>query len=465
MTRKAKYRVLIVDDEPAILEILSTLLADPGREVSLARSAADVESYFSEPAPDVVLLDWKLPDGDGMELLPRIKARWPAAQVILLTGQEASPEVVVEAMKRGAYHFKSKPFSGADLKQLVKTACSLRQVEDVTDEMAPVKSVLGETIHWPVARSAKMKEALRLTARVAPNDICILITGESGTGKEVIANLVHSLSLQAKGPLVKINCAALPRELIESELFGAIKGAYTGSVVSRNGLLAEASGGTLFLDEIAEMPIATQAKLLRVLQYKEFRPVGGTTTLKTNCRIIAATNREVMSAISESHLRADLYYRIGAITLHLAPLRERPEDILPLAELFIRRSAVHFNRQVAGLTPAAADIIQRYPWPGNVRQLENEMQRAVLMCERAQIGASDLSIEQPQKQEAKNQSPLERAEREVILSMLRECSGNKRETARKLGIARPTLYKKLADYGIEVPKPGSDEASVLVEDS
>jgi transcriptional regulator with PAS, ATPase and Fis domain len=298
---------------------------------------------------------------------------------------------------------------------------------------------------------------------VAPNDICILITGESGTGKEVIANLVHALSLQAKGPLVKINCAALPRELIESELFGSVKGAYTGSVASRKGLLAEASGGTLFLDEIAEMPLGTQAKLLRVLQYKEFRPVGGTVNTQANCRIIAATNREVLPAIKDAHLRADLYYRIGAITLHLAPLRERPEDILPLAELFIRRSAAQFKRPITGLTLAAVEAIQRFPWPGNIRQLENEMQRAVLMCEHAQIGVSDLSVELPHSQEIKLHSPLERAEKEVILAMLRECAGNKRETARKLGIARPTLYKKLADYGIEVSKSNGDESATLSE--
>ena len=462
MTRKANYRVLIVDDEPAVLEILSTLLAEPGRELSLARSAADMEGYFAEPPPDVVLLDWKLSDGDGMEMLPQLKVRWPAAQIILMTGQEATPKVIVEAIKRGAFHFQTKPFSGKDLKQLINTACALRREENVAEEMPPAKSVLGETIPWPVAHSPKMKEALRLTARVAPNDICLLITGESGTGKEVIANLVHALSLQAKGPMVKVNCANLSRDLIESELFGSIKGSYTGSIATRAGLLAEASGGTLFLDEIAEMPLGTQAKLLRVLQCKEFRPVGGTTTLKTNCRIIAATNREVMSAISESHLRADLYYRIGAITLHLAPLRERPEDIIPLAELFIRRSAVHFNRQVTGLTPDATTVIQRYPWPGNVRQLENEMQRAVLMGEHARIDVSDLSVALAQKEV---KSPLERAEKEVIVAMLRECAGNKRETARKLGIARPTLYKKLADYGIEIPKSNGDEAATLNEEA
>ena len=462
MTRKANFRVLVVDDDPSILELLSALLVEPGRDVMLAQSAADLESYYEEPAPDVVLLDWKLSDGDGMELLPHLKVRWPAAQIILMSGF-ASPEIIVEAIKRGAFHFKTKPFSGTDLKQLINTACALRRDNYVRDTMSPATSATGESIPWPVARSFKMKELLRLTARVAPNDICILITGESGTGKEVIANLVHALSLHAKGPMVRINCAALPRELIESELFGASKGAYTGATASRNGLLAEASGGTLFLDEIAEMPLGTQAKLLRVLQYKEYRPVGGTVNLQANCRIIAATNREVLPAIQESRLRADLYYRIGAITLHLAPLRERPEDILPLADLFISRSATQFNRKVVGLTPAAGEAIQLFPWPGNVRQLENEMQRAVLMCERDQIDVCDLAAELPADSDVKVHSPLERAEREVIVATLKECAGNKRETARKLGIARPTLYKKLADYGIETVKSHPSEAPQLSE--
>ncbi len=447
MTRKKTSRILVVDDDSAILELVYALLGAPGREVLLARSAADLEGYFEEPAPDVVLLDWRLPDGDGMELLPRLKVRWPAAQIILMSGY-ASTEVVVEAIKRGAYHFKTKPFSGADLKHLVDTACAVRRDDYAADSERSVAPD-GTEVSWPVARSLKMKEVLRFTARVASNDVSLLLTGESGTGKEVVGNLVHALSLRASGPMVTINCAALPAQLIESELFGVIKGAYTGAVATRHGLLREAEGGTLFLDEISEMPIGTQAKLLRVLQQKEFRPVGGTTNVKANCRIIASTNREPARAIAEGHLRADLFYRIGAISIHLPPLRERQEDILPLAQRFLQRCAVGKQSAIRGFSSAAEAALQRFPWPGNVRQLENEIQRAVLMCEGTLVEAHDLSAEVVSAPVVKMESALEQAEKGVIIAALRECGGSKRAAAKKLGIARATLQNKLKQYGIQ----------------
>jgi two-component system response regulator HydG len=436
MTRKAIPRLLIIDDDPAILQLMHRLLG-AGREVLLARCAADVAGYFGEPAPHVVMLDWKLPDGDGMELLTRLKARWPAAQIIIMSGY-ASDDIIVEAIKRGAYHFKSKPFVGSDLQRLVDNAFSVWREDYSTDG-------------GPVSQSPKMKDVLRLTARVASNDVSVLITGESGTGKEVLGNLLHARSARANGPLVTINCAALPRELIESELFGVLKGAYTGAVASRHGLLREAEGGTLFLDEISEMPVATQAKLLRVLQQKEFRPVGGTINVKADCRIIAATNREPAKAIAEGQLRADLYYRIGAITIHIPPLRERPEDILPLAQRFLDRLSVKSALRLQGFSPEAQRILQRCAWPGNVRQLENEIQRAVLMCEGNRIEAEDLSPElQPQTNaNASVTSPLEEAERDVIAATLRECGGSKRAAAKKLGIARATLQSKLKQYGLQ----------------
>jgi transcriptional regulator with PAS, ATPase and Fis domain len=280
-----------------------------------------------------------------------------------------------------------------------------------------------------------------------------LITGESGTGKEVIADLIHNLSPRSKNKIVKVNCAALPRELIESELFGSVKGAFTGAHTDRDGLFRQAEGGTLFLDEISEMPIDTQSKLLRVLQDQKVRPVGGKTDYQTNCRIIAATNRKPEDAIKDGKLREDLFYRISAISVYLPPLRERREDILPLANAFLKRFASQANRTLRGFTPAAAERLAGFDWPGNIRQLQNEIQRAVLLCEGPDVDASDLSVSEirmvPSEGHDTNFTLLEGVERNAIIQMLRETGGNKLETAKKLGIGRQTLYNKIKAYGIE----------------
>jgi transcriptional regulator with PAS, ATPase and Fis domain len=295
-----------------------------------------------------------------------------------------------------------------------------------------------------------MQEVLRTIKRVAPSDVSILITGESGTGKEVVADMIHHFSPRNTGPMIKINCAALPRELIESELFGSVKGAFTGANVDREGLFRQAEGGTLLLDEISEMPIDTQSKLLRVLQEKEVRPVGGRATYKTDCRIIAATNRQTEDAIKSGKMREDLYYRISAITVHLPPLRERREDIVPLATAFLKRFDAQSGRNISDFTPAAADILRGFEWPGNVRQLQNEIQRAVLMCEGAAIDAKDLSITASGgAAEVTDLTLMEAMERNAILQMLKDTGGNKLETAKRLGIGRQTLYNKIKMYEIE----------------
>jgi transcriptional regulator with PAS, ATPase and Fis domain len=311
----------------------------------------------------------------------------------------------------------------------------------------------------PVFHSQPMKSVVRTIERVAPSDVSILITGESGTGKEVIADLIHTLSPRRRGPMVKINCAALPRELIESELFGSVKGAYTGAHADRDGLFRLAEDGTLFLDEISEMPVDTQSKLLRVLQECEVRPVGGKTSYKTNCRLVAATNRKTDEAIRDGKLREDLFYRISAITVHLPPLRERRDDIKPLAEAFLRRFAGQANRVISGFTPMALEVLTNFDWPGNARQLQNEIQRAVLLSEGGTIDAADLSVTTLRTvgpESTTTESPgdtnytlLEGVERNTIIQMLKETSGNKLETAKRLGIGRQTLYNKIKAYGIE----------------
>jgi transcriptional regulator with PAS, ATPase and Fis domain len=305
----------------------------------------------------------------------------------------------------------------------------------------------------PIYRSSLMREVVRTAERIAPSDVTILITGESGSGKEVIADLIHARSTRNKSRIIKINCAALPRELIESELFGSVKGAFTGAHSDREGLFRQAEGGTLFLDEISEMPIDTQSKLLRVLQDQEVRPVGGKTSYKTNCRIVAATNRVPEEAIRDGKLREDLYYRVSAISIHLPPLRERRDDIMPLANAFLKRFSAQANRDIRGFSAEATERFTAFDWPGNVRQLQNEVQRAVLLSEGNEVEGSDLSITNvkvgPTDGNDTNFTLLEGVERNAIIQMLKETDGNKLEAAKRLGIGRQTLYNKIKAYGIE----------------
>ena len=338
----------------------------------------------------MVLLDVKLPDADGLELLPQIKKRWPETEVIVLTGH-GTISMAVEAGRGGAYNFLSKPFENEKLMADVKCAVERKEQNQENSTLRRALETMSGTAS-PIFRSAAMQEVVRTIERIAPSDVTVLITGESGTGKEVIADLLHALSPRSKNKIIKINCAALPRELIESELFGSVKGAFTGAHTDREGLFRQSEGGTLLLDEISEMPIDTQSKLLRVLQDNEVRPVGGKTSYKTNCRVIASTNRKPEDALKEGKLREDLYYRISAISVHLPPLRERREDIMPLANAFLKRFAAQANHVINGFTPAAVERLTAFDWPGNVRQLQNEVQRAVLLNEGNEVDVADLSV-------------------------------------------------------------------------
>src|SRR3954469_3399261 len=452
-----KANILVVDDDNDIRALLSDILAAQEYKVSQAESSAAVQKALTGEQPDLVVLDVKLglskeEERAGLELLPQIKKRWPDTEVIMLTGQ-GTVEMAMEAGRRGAYNFLSKPFETGKLLSDVK--CALERKEQSQENTALRRAL--ETISGnasPVFRSAAMQDVVRTVERVAPSEISILITGESGTGKEVIADLIHAMSPRSKGRIIKINCAALPRELIESELFGSVKGAFTGAHTDREGLFRQAEGGTLFLDEISEMPIDTQSKLLRVLQDQEVRPVGGKVSYKTNCRIVAATNRKTEDAIKDGKLREDLYYRISAISLHLSSLRERRDDIMPLANLFLKRFAAQANRVIKGFTPAAIERLTNFEWPGNVRQLQNEVQRAVLLSEGEEVDAADLSITKSRtigdEAQDTNFTLLEGVERNAIIQMLKETGGNKLETAKRLGIGRQTLYNKIKAYGIEV---------------
>jgi len=454
-----KAKILLVDDDPDMRELISSFLSQNDYAVQTTDSAAGLRSQLDGEAPDVVLLDYKLPETPdatpqdiGLTLMPVIRHRWPEAEIIILSGH-GTLDVAVEAGRLGAYTFISKPFElgklMADLQCALEHKAQRAEASALREALATISGV-----NSPVFKSAAMQAVIRTVERIAPTDVTVLITGESGTGKEVIADLLHSLSKRNKNRIIKVNCAALPRELIESELFGSVKGAYTGAYADREGLFRQAEGGTLFLDEISEMPVDTQSKLLRVLQDQEVRPIGGKTTYKTNCRIITATNRKPEEAIKEGKLREDLYYRISTVSIYLPPLRERRDDILPLAQAFLRRFSAQANRVVTGFTPAAIDRLLNFDWPGNVRQLQNEIQRAVLLSDGPLIDAADLSIARTPEEIAgspdTNFTLLEGVERNAIIQMLKQTGGNKLEAARRLGIGRQTLYNKIKAYGIKL---------------
>jgi DNA-binding NtrC family response regulator len=442
-----KGKILIVDDEASIRSLLHTVL-ESDYTVTEADSGAALKKLLVSDPVDVMLLDLNLKDSHGLDLIPQVKKAWPDTEVIVLTG-EATFET---ATKRGAFHFINKPFNQDNLLVTIERAIENRQNKEENNNLRRAVATMSGG-NAPVFQSQQMQAVVRTIERIAPSDVTVLITGESGTGKEVISDLIHSLSPRCKNRIVKVNCAALPRELIESELFGSVKGAFTGAHADREGLFRQAEGGTLFLDEISEMPIDTQSKLLRVLQDQKVRPVGGKTDYQTNCRIVAATNRRPEEAIKDGKLREDLYYRISAISVHLPPLRERRDDIIPLAAAFLKRFASQANRTLRGFTPQAMDRLTSFDWPGNIRQLQNEIQRAVLLSEGPDIDAPDLSVSDikiiPSEGHDTAFTLLEGVERNAIIQMLRETGGNKLETAKRLGIGRQTLYNKIKAYGIE----------------
>jgi DNA-binding NtrC family response regulator len=447
-----KPRVLIVDDSEELLKLLGMVLDTQGYDMDQATSGESLRKLMETGSqPDVILLDLHLPDAYGLDLLPSLKRLWPQTEVIVLTGH-ATIDAAVTATKLGAYSFQEKPFDTKVLLLKIEQALEHKSLAEQTGKLRQALSAMSGGAA-PVFQSAPMRAVVRTVEKVANSDVPILILGESGTGKEVITDLIHNLSPRSKGPFVKVNCAALPRELIESELFGSVKGAYTGAHADRQGLFRQAEKGTLMLDEISEMPIDTQSKLLRVLQDKEVRPVGSRTSYTADCRIVAATNRSVETAIKEGKLREDLYYRISAITLNIPPLRDRPEDTVALANAFLQRFAAQAGRDFTGFSKSALERLCKFEWPGNVRQLQNEIQRAVLISEGPVINEDDLSIPVSVGEEAPQATGLrlmEAMERNTIVQALKDTNGNKLETAKRLGIGRQTLYNKLKMYGIKV---------------
>ena len=457
-------RILIIDDERPILMTLEALLSRHGYQTETATTATlGLRAMKTNPAA-LVLLDLQLPDADGLETLERLKKDFGDSQVIILTAHD-SLNNAIESIKRGAFHFISKPYAPEELLSLVEQALEKRSLLQETQalrkkaEQLEKRLELAETRLAPVFKSKVMQEMQELIGAMAPSDANVLITGESGVGKEVVANVIHSKSRRAGKPLVKLNCAAFPQTMIESELFGYVKGAFTGAMNDFPGMIAEARGGTLFLDEISEMPADLQTRFLRVLQEREYRSLGSTRMLKADFRVITATNRPIAQALAENRLRSDLYYRINTFQIEVPPLRERKEDIPPLVNTFVQRFAKQLGKAEPTIAPEAFQKLLDYSWPGNVRELQNAIEYAVVLARNDVIGIKELpaEIQLPPALQT-TAAPARRGgvaslndmERETILQALAQTHGNKKKAAELLGIQRPTLYNKMKRYAIEI---------------
>jgi DNA-binding NtrC family response regulator len=444
--------LLIVDDEPATRTTLAILLRKRGHRVVQAEGAKAAAQVLEEAAFDLVITDLRMPDGDGLEVLRAARAHCPEAAVILLTAY-AGWESAKEAMQLGAYDYFEK---GKEPDEFLHRIDKALEDKGLRRENENLRRQVRERYHLPgiIAHSKEMQQVLDLVMQVGPTDATVLIQGESGSGKEVIAKAIHHASLQANGPFVAVNCGALPEPLLESEIFGHVKGAFTGATAHKKGLFEEAHDGTFFLDEIGDMPLSLQVKLLRALQEGEVRRVGSNQATTVHVRVLAATNRDLAQLMLQGKFREELYYRLNVIPIVLPPLRERREDIPTLAEYFLGRFAQRQGRQLR-LTAAAVERLLRYAWPGNVRELENAMERTAILARNDQVGPNELPPHVvsgapltptpvlPQEQ------TLAEMEKSHILQTLERCGWNHSRAAEVLGIGRTSLWRKLKEYHME----------------
>jgi len=459
------HRILIIDDERPILLTLEALLRRRAYQVDTAPTASQGLKLLKTKSPSLVLLDLQLPDAEGLQTLDSIKSDSPEMPVIILTAHDTLHNAI-ESIKRGAYHFISKPYAPEELLSLIEKALEkqslLRETEKLRQKTEQLEKRLeiAETRLAPIFKSKPMHEIDELINAMAPSEANVLIVGESGVGKEVIANVIHARSRRAGKPMVKLNCAAFPQTMIEGELFGYVKGAFTGAMNDFPGMIAAAEGGTLFLDEISDMPTDLQTRFLRVLQEREYRPLGSTQIMKADFRVIASTNRPVAEALSKNFLRSDLYYRLNTFQIEVPPLRERKQDIPPLIASFLRQFAQQLDKPEPTIVPDAFQKLLDYAWPGNVRELQNAIEYAVVLSRRELIGVKELpdEVQLPTVlQQTERGAPartgvqsLDDVERNTILQALAECHGNKKKAAELLGIQRPTLYNKMKRYAIEL---------------
>ncbi len=460
---KRDEKILVVDDEPSIVDGLRLMLGMDGYQVETASSLAAARALIQQRAYDLVVTDLHLPDDSqgGLSLLRVVKDRLPETEVIVITGRGSVSEAV-EATKSGAYYFVEKPFEADHMLLLVEKALERRRL--VTESESYRKHFQRREYSSIIGASKAMQMIYETIESVAKSDANVLIIGESGTGKEMIANAIHFNSLRAGKEFVKVNCSALPKELIESELFGYVKGAFTGAQANRSGLIAQAKGGSLMLDEIGEMPIELQPKLLRVLEERRFRPVGSSETFEADFRLIAATNREPRDAIKEGLMREDLFYRVSTITINVPPLRERAEDLQLLTDFFFHKFREKYGRHLQGFSQAAYQRVFSHRWPGNVRELQNAIERAVLLAKGTRIEPEDLPFGEPRGEEQVSSffvppnTTLEEIEKLVIQETLRRTQGNKQAAAQILGIYRPRLYSKIRKYGFETAREPRSKA-------
>lgn len=445
-------RILVVDDESSITGALELILGERGYQVETAGSVAEAVELLARRPFDLVLTDLRLTDSTGIELLTRVKQDSPETEVILMTAH-GSVELTIEAIKKGAYYYIEKPFTPDQVLMLTERALELAAFKQENQVLK--RTLRGEAdVFGMVGRTPKLLKIYETIRATAPSEASVLIEGESGTGKELIAAAFHLHSNRANRPFMRINCAAIPRDLIESELFGYKKGAFTGADRDKRGLIEAASGGTLLLDEIAEMPAHLQTKLLRVLQERKLRRVGDEREIPVDFRLVAATNRDTAQAIKEGALREDLYFRISTIKIKVPPLRERLDDLALLAEEFLKRYSMKYNKAIRGISQAAFSLLSRYEWPGNVRELESVIERAVLFCQEDEVSPEHLPdhIHGARQGKFLCEIPpyltLEEIEREVIEQTLERTAGNVKKTAQILKLHRPTLYRKLRRYGL-----------------
>ncbi|HEX4451595.1 MAG TPA: sigma-54 dependent transcriptional regulator [Kofleriaceae bacterium] len=455
--------VLLVDDEPGVLFTLSELLHERGHKVVTARSGVEALTKLDEA--EAVLTDLSMPKMDGLELMAQIGSRDPQLPVILLTAH-GSERVAVAAMKQGAYDYLSKPFDIDEVAVVIERALETRRLR-VDNRRLAAEQTLGRRI---IGASRPMRRLLEATQRVASRDVTVLVRGETGTGKEFVAELLHAQSLRATKPLVRFNCAALPAELADAELFGHVRGAFTGAIAARPGFFLQANGGTLILDEVGELPPAIQAKLLRALQEGEIQPVGSGRIEKVDVRVVASTNRDLAADVKVGTFREDLYYRIAVVELVVPPLRDRKDDIPALAEEFTRRYGERFGLGAISLEPGLIDALVRTEWPGNVRQLENTIARLAALSSGGVIGLADFRAAElgaataaaaPAIPESNDADPppdarngpslkeqVEAFERGLVARALDSTGGNQSEAARRLGVSRVTLIDKMKKYAL-----------------
>jgi two-component system nitrogen regulation response regulator NtrX len=446
-----RVRVLVVDDEPAIRQSLGGVLQDEGYEVECVADGENCLTLLREQVFDVVLLDVWLPGMDGMETLDKIQSiPEPDRPVTVMISGHGTIETAVRATKLGAFDFVEKPLTIQKVSVLVKNAAQHRRLRREVDQL---KDSTGKpTI---IGESVPMKALRQQLALMAATNGRVLIYGESGTGKELVAHAIHEMSPRANEPFVEVNCAAIPEELIESELFGHRKGSFAGAVEEKVGKLRKAHGGTLFLNDVGDMSLKTQAKVLRAVEEQRFEPVGAQESVRVDVRIIAATNKNLEDEIARGNFREDLFYRLNVIPFYVPPLRERVEDIPLLADHFLREFATTYGRKLKELTPEACRLLDEYPWPGNVRELKNVMERIVILNPQVRVDARHIplpasrkSVERPVERFASLQEVREAAEREYILRKLDEAQGNITRTAELLGLERSNLYRKMKTLGI-----------------